>query len=445
MTLPTHRTPLLPGPDAPLVRPIQLARTPLGRRTLLATAGVGGLGLVSALSGCGTPPSSHAEEQPTPGPTKEPEATTEPSPSPTPDPVEFEPSIADGETDVAVDTRVSVKAHNGTMQKVSLAHRGKDRDGNKKTFTVQGNLSEDGSTWRARTLLDPDATYTLAVTGANEAGTESTAKTKFTTQSLTLDEQIFPSLYPLDGMTLGIGAPVILNFDLPVKDRKNFEKHLKVTSKPSQPGTWHWYSDTEVHYRPRTYWKKGTRVTVTADLNGVKAGGGRYGQEATSASFTVGRAVVVKINIRKMQARVWIDSKLARTIPISAGKPGFTTRSGTKVISQMLRRTKMASETIGIDKDDPEYYDLDVEYAMRITNSGEFLHAAPWNNAIFGVRNGSHGCVGMSTANARWLFQNVRVGDVVEMTGSDRGLEKGNGWTDWNLSWSEFKKGSALA
>ncbi|MGO1975145.1 MAG: Ig-like domain-containing protein, partial [Propionibacteriaceae bacterium] len=395
MTLPPHRqTPLLRSPD----------RRIMDRRTMLATTGLGGLGLVSALSGCGTPPDPRAKETPGPAATK----PAEPTPTPTPNPVELEPSITDGTTDVAVDTRVTVKARNGTVQQVSLAHQGKDRDGKEQTFTVDGRLTEDGSEWRASTLLDPEATYTLAMTGTNAGGTETSTRTKFTTKALTLDEQIFPSLYPLDQMTLGIGAPVILNFDLPVKDRKSFEKNLHVTSEPSQPGSWHWYSDTEVHFRPKNYWRKGSKVTVTANLNGVNAGSGRYGQEAATASFTIGRAVVTKINIKKMQARVWIDSKLARTIPVSCGKPGFTTRSGIKVISQKLRHTEMASETIGINEGDPEYYDMDVEYAMRITNSGEFLHAAPWNSGLFGVRNGSHGCIGMSTADARWLFENVR-------------------------------------
>lgn len=425
-------------------RPEPLRRA-MDRRTLLAASGVGGLGLVSLVSGCGTPPQGKGHQDPQGGKSTAPEQPAEPTPTPTPDPVRLQPSITDGTSDVPVDTRLKVTAQNGTVQKVSLAHKGKDREGNAQTFTVQGTISKDGTSWRASGLLDPDATYTLAMTGTNAAGAETTTKTKFSTQALTLDEQIFPSLYPLDGMTLGIGAPVILTFDLPVKDRAAFEKNLKVTSEPAQPGGWHWYSDTEVHYRPRTYWKKGTKVTVRANLNGVNAGGGKYGQESASTSFTIGRAVVTKIDIKKMQARVWIDSKLARTIPVSSGKPGFTTRSGTKVISQMLRHTKMRSETVGINEGDPEYYDMDVEYAMRITNSGEFLHAAPWNAGLFGVQNGSHGCVGMSTSDARWLFGNVRVGDPVEMTGSDRGLEKGNGWTDWDMSWKQFKKGSALA
>ena len=87
---------------------------------------------------------------------------------------------------------------------------------------------------------------------------------------------------------------------------------------------------------------------------------------------------------------------------------------------------------------------MQVTYAMRITWSGEFLHAAPWNPGDLGKVNASHGCIGMSTEDASWLFNKVQIGDPVVTTGTGRGIEKGNGWTDWNMSWAQYQKGSAL-
>ncbi len=181
-------------------------------------------------------------------------------------------------------------------------------------------------------------------------------------------------------------------------------------------------------------------MTATADLNGLDAGNGIYGQNTTSTSFTVGRSLITKINLDTKKAKVYINGDLERTIPISGGKSGWTTRSGTKLIMEKLPVTRMTNEMIGAD----EAYDLKVRYAMRITWSGEFLHAAPWNSANLGRVNASHGCVGMSTANAAWLFNRVQIGDPVVTTGSGRGLEKGNGYTDWDVSWSQYQKGSAL-
>jgi lipoprotein-anchoring transpeptidase ErfK/SrfK len=105
----------------------------------------------------------------------------------------------------------------------------------------------------------------------------------------------------------------------------------------------------------------------------------------------------------------------------------------------------MRSETVGIGQGSPEYYDLDnVQYAMRLTYSGEFIHAAPWSVGSQGRANVSHGCTGMSTANAKWLYDLSRRGDVVEYSGTNRPMELGNGYGDWNQSFAEYAKGSAL-
>ena len=115
--------------------------------------------------------------------------------------------------------------------------------------------------------------------------------------------------------------------------------------------------------------------------------------------------MVSKVNAQTHQMRTFVDGKLAKTTPITTGKAGFTTRSGTKVIIEKFRSKRMNSETVGIARDAPEGYDInDVEYAMRLTYSGEFLHAAPWSVASQGHENVSHGCTGMSTANAKWIY-----------------------------------------
>jgi hypothetical protein len=82
---------------------------------------------------------------------------------------------------------------------------------------------------------------------------------------------------------------------------------------------------------------------------------------------------------------------------------------------------------------------------MRVTYSGEFIHAAPWSVESQGSANVSHGCTGLSTANAAWLYNMTKRGDVVEYTGTDRPMTVTNGYGDWNLSFPEWREGSALA
>jgi lipoprotein-anchoring transpeptidase ErfK/SrfK len=277
-----------------------------------------------------------------------------------------------------------------------------------------------------------------------EGGKSITRVTHFRTAALTLDQQTYPSIAPLAGQTVGVGMPVIVRFDVPVTNRASIERHLHVVSQPAQKGSWHWISSTEVHWRPVHYWRAGTKVTVNADINSVPAGNGIYGQESRTVSFHVGDAVVSKVNAQTHQMTTFINGKLLRTIPITTGQqPAYTTRSGTKVIIEKFPSKDMNSETVGITGADA-YNIHGVQWAMRVTYSGEFVHAAPWSVADQGHANVSHGCTGMSTANADWLYHMTNIGDVVEYTGTDKPMTLTNGYGDWNESFSVYKQGSAL-
>ena len=338
--------------------------------------------------------------------------------------------------EVPVDTLVTVAAKNGTLDRVRLT-AGKTK--------VSGSLSKDGSVWRAGDRLEPGVAYRLTGVAADADGLKRRLDRTFRTVPLTLDQQTYPSIAPLDGETVGVGMPVIVQFDVAVTDRAEAERHLDVESKPAQAGSWHWVSDNEVHWRPKSYWRPGTEVTVDADLNGVNVGNGIYGQHDRSSSFTVGDSVIMKIDVDSHDMQVLRNGELLRTIPISAGKPGFTTRSGIKVIIEKFRYKDMDAATTGISEGDAEYYDIEnVEYAQRVTYSGEFLHAAPWSVSSQGSANVSHGCIGMSTADAGWLYSLTKRGDVVDVVGSDRPMEAFNGYGDWNLSWADYRAGSAL-
>jgi len=371
--------------------------------------------------------------------TSAPGQTSSAAPSPTTEPVAFTTTPADEATDVSVDTRVKASAQKGTLTKASLSYTSKK--GNR--VAVDGTL--EGGTWTAGDLLEPGVKYTLTLEGTDADGKTSESTRTFRTADLTLDDQIYVAVSPRDGGTVGIGMPVVVRFDLPVKDKAEFEKHMKVTTQPAQSGSWYWLSSTEAHWRPKTYWKAGTKVHVEAALNGVSAGNGKYGQMSRTSDFTIGRALVAKVNLKTDQMDVYINGKWTKRIPITGGRPGFTTRSGVKVIMDKQTNITMKAETIGLKKDDPNYYaDTKVKYAMRVTNSGEFLHSAPWSVADQGHRNVSHGCTGMSEPNAGWLYDNVTIGDVVETTGTDRPMTMGNGYADWNLSAAQWAAGSAL-
>ncbi|WP_246371584.1 L,D-transpeptidase [Nocardioides pelophilus] len=384
------------------------------------------------LSGC-----SAAEDAMSAAGVGDDEDATETTASPEADQPKLKVSVKKGATDVPVDSILSVTAKHATLRKVTVSQA----DGE-----LPGTLSADSRHWIADDRLEPGVTYTVKSLGEGADGETVRSTSSFTTEALTLDQQTYPSVAPLDGETVGVGMPVVVTFDLPVTDKPAFERNMHVTTTPEQPGTWHWVSDTEAHYRPKNYWESGTEVSVDLDINGVDAGAGIYGQEDRAVDFSVGDAHIYKVNAQTHQMKVYSNGSLLRTIPITTGKEGFTTRSGVKVIIEKFDVKRMNSETVGIPAGSAEAYDIDdVQWAMRLTYSGEFIHAAPWSVGSQGNANVSHGCTGMSTDNAAWLYAMTLRGDVVEYTGTDRPMEPGNGYADWNFDWADYKDGSALS
>lgn len=386
---------------------------------------------MAAASACA---SSNATENP--GAAATPGSSSSASPEPVSD-AAITSSIAAGAANVKVNRSLRLNVTDGTFSSVTVKS---------KSGAVAGDLSSDKLTWQSTGRLQPGETYKVHGVAVDAAGTKTAYTSKFKTQSLGLDQQTFPSFFPQAGSTVGVGMPVIIRFDVPVKDHESIQKHLKVTSTPAQAGAFHWISDNEVHWRPEKYWKTGTKVEVDADIDSVPAGGGVFGQKSRTNSFTIGRSLVSKVDMKTHQMKVYENGKLIKKLPITTGQqPKFTTRSGTKVIIEKFRHKRMNSETVGIPVNSSDGYDLDdVEYAMRLTYSGEFVHAAPWSVGSQGRANVSHGCTGMSTANAGWFYGKSIIGDPIEYTGTSREMTLSNGFGDWNLPFKEYAQKTSL-
>ena len=352
------------------------------------------------------------------------------------DPIALTANVDQKAADVEVSTIVAVKAKHGEIEAVLL----KSDDGKS---TVKGRVA--GDSWVASQRLEPGTAYTLRVRGKGEDGKSGRIVRQFTTQPLTLAQQTYPSVAPLQGETVGVGMPVIVTFDVPVKNRALFERNMNVKSTPAVQGSWTWFSDREAHFRPRTYWPAYAKISINLRLNGLPAGDGIYGQQDQLIDFKTGSKRVSIVDVGKHRLKYTVNGKTEKTIPVTTGDNGHRTRRGTKVIMEKFSSIDMDAATTGVDSEDPGYYNIsDVRWAMRLTNSGEFLHAAPWSVPSQGRDNVSHGCTGMSTGNASWLYHHSRRGDVVRYVNSPRTLEDRNGWTDWNVSWSSWLEGSAL-
>ena len=347
-------------------------------------------------------------------------------------------SPASGSTDVRLDAPVTITVTDGTIGRVDVrTSRG---------VAVAGAMAEDGVTWVPEGGLAPATTYLVRAYAADAAGAPRSLSARFTT--LRPSKIAVTSISPLSGRTVGVGHPIVvtLNADVDDSHKAAVEKGLQVTGTTPLDGAWSWQSDRVVHYRTKKYFPAHSTIRLNVRLTGTELSAGVWATSKTDrvVSYSTGASMVSVVDVTKHRMVVRRDGKIWAVFPVTTGKANFLTRGGVKVISEKYTLKVMDAATTGIDKDDPEYYRLDVPYAMRITNSGEFVHAAPWSEGSQGRTNVSHGCVGMSVRDAKRLFYASNVGDIVSVIHSSRPLNAGNGWTDWNGSWSDWLKKSAL-
>jgi lipoprotein-anchoring transpeptidase ErfK/SrfK len=208
------------------------------------------------------------------------------------------------------------------------------------------------------------------------------------------------SIQPTAGETVGVAHPVTVEFARPITNRSAAEQTIGITSPAAPSGSFTWLNDRVVQWNPDGFWPAHSTITVTA--------GG-----AAPLSFETGAAVVGVADIDAYTFTVSIDGQVVREMPASMGKSRFPTPVGTFSVLRKERTVVMDSRTIGIPLDDPEGYKLTVDYAVRITSGGVYVHSAPWSTGSQGYANVSHGCINLSPDNAAWYFDTVGVGDPV--------------------------------
>lgn len=345
-------------------------------------------------------------------------------------------AVADQAVDVGP-VPVVVKATGGTLSSVVT----KAADGT----VVNGALDPTGAQWTSTDQLAYAAAYTVSATAAGTNQVPTTKTVGFTT--VTPGAEAFPAIGPLAGTTVGVGMPVRVYFDQPVTDHKTAQAALGLQVTPDQPGSWSWRSDTEVHWRPQNYWQAGTKVVLTTSLYGVNLGGGVWGKASANrqVAFAVGDSHISKADTQTHQMQVFTNGQLVNTIPIAAGAEvqGRYTHNGAHVVTEKRADMTMDSTTYGLALD-AGGYTAEVKWATRISNNGEFVHAAPWSVADQGRRNVSHGCLNASPDNAKWFFDYSVPGDVVEVSGSPVPLTEADGDIyDWTIDWATWTSTSA--
>ena len=350
-------------------------------------------------------------------------------------PISLAVTPAAGKTGVPVSAEIGLKVAGAKVTTVTV----KDAAGK----AVAGTLREDGSAWVPSAPLKTKQKYAVSVVATAGNGTTKTASTTFTTMGKA-GKKTGTGLYLFDDHTYGVAMPVVVEFSPGIKkaDRAAVQRRLFVTTTPAQPGVWSWTPNgTQAYYRGPEFWQSGTTLKVRVALGGLPTGGGRYGDRDRSATAKIGRRFEMKVDNATKKMTVVQDGKTVKTMPVSLGKKSTPSSSGVMVVMEKKAETVFdTTAELGPD----EGYRTDIEFAQRLTWSGQYIHSAPWSVGAQGRRNVSHGCVNVAPGNARWLFDRTLIGDPVTVKGTGDKLSYGNGWTPWDKPWSEFIKGSAL-
>ncbi|MDX3245928.1 Ig-like domain-containing protein [Streptomyces sp. ME18-1-4] len=405
------------------------------RRTgLVATAGVlGGVLAVTALGGT----SNAAVGGNDAGPPPKSQARVSQADAQEASDARIEITPGQGAYDVGINGPVSVTVSKGKLTKVTMTAVATGAE-------IPGTLSADGTSWKLNTRLERATKYQITAEAEDAKGRSATGTATITTVSPAND--FIGHLSPEDGSTVGVAMPVTVNFNNAISDKAAVQSEIQVSSSSGQWVVGHWFNDHRLDFRPEHYWKPGSIVTVTLNRHGIQK----------TVTFRIGRSQISTVDAKTKQMTVVRDGKTIKNIPISAGSAEHPTYNGRMVISEKFWHTHMNGASVGLtEKNGKPSYDIKaVPHAMRLTDSGTFIHGNYWGtDSVFGKVNTSHGCVGLKDVRgggdgrqpAAWFFDHSMIGDVVIVKNSEdkTTLAPDNGLSDWNMPWSEWVAGSS--
>ncbi|HEU4542068.1 MAG TPA: Ig-like domain-containing protein [Jiangellaceae bacterium] len=342
--------------------------------------------------------------------------------------------------EVPFDQNLTLEVQNGsiTSAEVVTSDGGEVLDG-----------AVNGAVWVSASPPLPATAYDVTVEASDADGESHTLTGSFTVAEVPDGQRLTLDVIRGGGDVVGVGMPIIVKFDQEVEDRRAVESAMHMASNPQVAGAWHWLSSQEVHFRPKEYWPAGTQIRVDLELNGVQAGEDLWGGRTYSYDIEVGDQHIAKVDASTHTFSLIKNGETVATWDTSLGAPEFATRTGTYVVLSKDREREMTScnANITCDESSPEYYEVDTEFAVRLTNSGTFVHSAPWSETAQGEDNVSHGCLNLNETNAKNYFELAQYGDVVEVVNSTRPaddlVQRGDpGMVDWNLSWERLLAGS---
>jgi lipoprotein-anchoring transpeptidase ErfK/SrfK len=353
---------------------------------------------------------------------------------------------AEGAAGVALNAPVDVTTTSGRLSSVTVT----DGTG----APLAGALSAAGVRWQSNAALASGTTYHVKATVQDSAGISAQSSATFSTLTpwahVTAAVMAPNNWAPLaSNPTVGVGMPIVIHFSRSITSaaaQAAVLAHFAVTETQPVPGGWHWFSSRELHYRPQAYWPAGEHVTLTGSLDGWQVADGVWGSGAVSAQFTVGDSHVAVANLASDVMTVSSNGKVIGSYAFSGGRSYYPTMNGIHIAMDKEPVVVMDSATVGIPKGSPGYYHETVYNDVHITDSGEYVHDAPWSVGSQGRSNVSHGCINLGPNDSRAFYNFSQVGDVIQVVGGPRAPVLGDhGVMDWDTDWSQWTPAAPVA
>ncbi|MFB7946856.1 Ig-like domain-containing protein [Kitasatospora phosalacinea] len=342
---------------------------------------------------------------------------------------------ANGTTGVKPNGAVKVSAAGGKLTSVKVT----GPDGTE----VPGEITADGTGWSPKAGLAVSTAYTVDALAEDTKGVVANARSTFTT--LTPDKEAGTTDNIADNGTYGVGMIVSVRFDRSVKNKDAVEAGITFEASDGTTVRGHWFGDKRLDFRPENYWNPGTKVTIHYKLKNVETAPGVYGDVNKDEPFTIGRSQVSTVDVSTHRMAVVRDGQQVDTVEFTAGKAGYDTWNGVMVVEAKEGTTRMTSA--GVTKEGSgDEYDLVVPHAMRLTDSGTYVHGNSWSAGVIGRSNGSHGCIGVTDTKsgsastpAGKLYDSSLVGDVFKVVNSKgKVVDPSNGLSGWNTPWAQW-------
>jgi lipoprotein-anchoring transpeptidase ErfK/SrfK len=250
-----------------------------------------------------------------------------------------------------------------------------------------------------------------------------------------------------DGGSYGVGMPIIAYLSAMITDAKAFNQATTVSVNGAPvAGAWYFEKSAiypgyplEAHYRMQEYWPAHAAIKLDLPISGLSAGTGFVFDDDLTLSMSTGARNITTVDGATERLVTTSDGKPVFDFPVSLGKASTPTFTGTKIVMERDRIERMIGTTPG------DAYNLLVPWSVRLTNSGEFIHAASWNGGNIGQRSTSNGCTNLNVAAAQQYFNFAKIGDVATYTNTGgTTMPVWDGYGDWNMSWATWQQGGLL-